>query len=121
MTSTPEIEKPVSTPQEGVVKEIPETPEIPTNLQEQGVVARPTQMTTPVADDTGKTLIQTPATQTVTITIPSSQQQLADWSKGSPSNSLTWFAFFWLRMIKKALHYGWRIITKGGQINAGAV
>jgi hypothetical protein len=121
MTSGPEIEKPQGQPQEGVIKEIPETPEIPTNLQEQGVVARPTQVTAQVADAAGKPLIQTPATQTVTITIPTSQQQLADWSKGSPTNSLTWFAFFWLRMIKKALHFGWRIITKGGQINASAV
>lgn len=121
MTSTPEIEKPQGQPQEGVIKEIPETPEIPVNLQEQGVTPTPTQITAQVADDAGKPLIQTPATQVVTITIPTSQQQLADWSKGSPSSSLTWFATFWLRMVKKALHFGWRIITKGGQTNAAAV
>lgn len=121
MTSAPEIEKPVGQPQEGVVKEIPETPEIPIDPQEQGATPTPTQITTQVADDAGKPLIQTPATQVVTITIPTSQQQLADWSKGSPNNSLTWFAFFWLRMIKKAIHYGWRIITKGGIPSAAAV
>ncbi len=121
MTTTPEIEKPPVQPQEGVVKEIPETPEVPSHLQEQGVTVRPTQITAQVHDDKGVPLIQTPATQTITITIPTTQQQLADWSKGSPSDSLTWLAMFWLRMLKKALHYGWRIITKGGQVNANTI
>lgn len=121
MTSTPEAEKPQVQPQEGVVKEIPETPEVTSHMEEKGVITRPTQMVAQVSDDKGTPLIQSPATQTVTITIPTTQQQLADWSKGSPSDSLTWFALFWLRMVKKALHFGWRVITKGGQVNAGAV
>jgi hypothetical protein len=119
MTSTPEAEKPQVQPQESVVKEIPETPEIPSHLEDQ-VTTHPTQITVQVSDQ-GKPLMQTPATQVVTITIPTTQQQLADWSKGSPSDSLTWFALFWLRMVKKALRFGWRVITKGGQTNAGAV
>lgn len=120
MTTTPEAEKPQVQPQEGVVKEIPETPEVPSHLEQQGVTVRPVQVTAKVSDQ-GKPLIQSPATQVVTITIPTTQQQLADWSKGSPSDSLTWFAMFWLRMIKKAIRYGWKIITQGGQSNAGTV
>ena len=120
MTATPETEKPQIQPQEGIVKEIPEVPEIPSHLEQQGVVARPVQITAQVSDQV-KSLVQTPQTQTVTITIPTTQQQLTDWSKGSLSDSLTWFALFWLRMIKKAVHFGWRVITKGGQTNAGAV
>mgnify|MGYP006961835535 CR=1 FL=1 len=121
MTTTPEIEKPQLQPQEGVVKEIPEMPEVPVNLEEQGVAATPNQISVQVTDDQGIPPIQTPAVQTVTITIPTNQQQLADWSKGLPGDSLTWFALFWLRMIKKAVFYGWKIITKGGQTNATAV
>lgn len=120
MTTTPEIEKPQIQPQEGIVKEIPETPEVPSHLEQQGLSARPTQVTAQVSDQ-GKPLIQSPATKVVTITIPTTQQQLADWSKGSPSDSLTWFAFFWLRMIKKAIRFGWKIITQGGKTNVSSV
>jgi hypothetical protein len=121
MTVSPEVEKPQVQPQEGVVKEIPDTPEVPSHLEQHGVTARPTQITAQVSDDAGAPLIQAPATQVVTITIPTTQQQLADWSKGSPSDSLTWLAMFWLRMIRKAVHFGWKVITKGGQKNAGAI
>ena len=72
-------------------------------------------------DDIGKVLTQTPPTQTATVTIPASPQQLTDWSKGSPTSALTWLAYFWLRIIKKALHFGWRIVERmkgGGEINA---
>lgn len=122
MTVTPEIEKPQTQPQEqGVIKEVPETPEIPSQLEKQGVTVTPAQVAAKVSDDQGVPMIQTPAAQTITITIPTSQEQLADWSKGSPSDSLTWLAMFWLRMIKKAFRFGWRVITKGGQANAGTV
>jgi hypothetical protein len=121
MTGSPEIEKPQAQPPEGVVKEVPDTPEVPSDFEQHGVTARPTQVTAQVSDDAGTPLIQAPATQVVTITIPTTQQQLSDWSQGSPSDSLTWFAMFWLRMIKKAVHFGWKVITKGGQQNAGNV
>jgi hypothetical protein len=120
MTATPEAEKPQTPIQEGVVKEVPETPEIPSHLEQQGVAVRPAQVTAQVSDQ-GKPLMQSPATQIVTITIPTTQQQLADWSKGSPGDSLTWFALYWLRMVKKAVHFGWKIISQGGQTNAGTV
>ena len=72
-------------------------------------------------DDIAKVLTQTPPTQTAMVTIPASPQQLTDWSKGSPTSALTWLAYFWLRIIKKALHFGWRIVERmkgGGEINA---
>src|SRR3990167_5145848 len=100
---------------ESVVKEIPETPETTPSLQEAGVTPVPTQITAQVTDDkTGKPLMQSPSTQTITITIPASPTQLTDWSKGSPSDSLTWLAPFWLRIIKKAFHFGWRVLAQGG-------
>ena len=82
-------------------------------VQEVGGRVVPSQITAQVVDDTGKPLTTSPATQVVTITIPASQQQIADWTKGSPSDSLTWLATFWIRLIKKAIHFGWRVIMKG--------
>jgi len=58
-------------------------------------------------------LMVSPATQTITVTIPAAPTQLADWSKGNSSNSLTWYAAFWLRLLRKALHFGWRVVMKG--------
>jgi len=104
---------------EGLEQREEEMPEPTPELSGMGVTSVPTQITAQVVDDkTGKQLIQTPGSQTVTITIPASPKQLDDWSKGSPSDSLTWFAFFWLRLIKKAIHFGWRIVMKGVNPNA---
>ncbi len=116
MVTTPEIEKPQIQPLAEIpeVKEIPETPEITEVLEKAGVKAQPSQITAQVKDTAGKPLMTSPATQTVTITIPATPTQLSDWAKGSPSASLTWFAAFWLRLIKKAIHFGWRVIMKGG-------
>lgn len=92
----------------------PEVPEVSKRLEEEtGMKAIETAFRARVKDK-GRDLIQTSATQTITIQLPSTQRQLADWSKGSPASSLTWFAVFWLRMMKKALHFGWKIT--GGQI-----
>lgn len=117
MVTTPELEKPVSAqPQpELQIKEVPETPVISETLEKAGVKSQPSQITQAVTDDTtGKPLMTSPATQVVTITIPATPTQLVDWAKGSPSASLTWFATFWLRLIKKALHFGWKVMMKGG-------
>jgi len=72
----------------------------------------PSQFTAQVSDDSGKPLIQTPQTKTVTIQIPATQKQLEEWSKGDSENAITWFAVFWIRLIKKGLHFGWRMIKK---------
>jgi hypothetical protein len=46
---------------------------------------------------------------TVTITIPATKDQLDDWAKGPADTSLTWDATYWLRMIRKAVLYGWGV------------
>lgn len=86
---------------------------------ERKEVVRPTQsqFTAKVTDDKGQPLVQSPATQKVSIQLPTDQVQLTTWSKGPVSSSLTWLAAFWLRLIKKAFHFGWQIVS-GGQ-NAG--
>lgn len=66
-----------------------------------------------VKDDKGVPLIQTPPTKVISVSPPSDQQTLTNQSKGSVSSSLTWLATFWLRVIKKAIHFGWSIV--GGQ------
>ena len=110
MVQAPEREKPVVP--EGVV-ERPEVVEPLSHIEE--LETRPSQVTAKVADDSGQPLIQTPATQSITVQVPADQAQLEDWSHGAPGSSLTWFATFWLRLIKKALRFGWRIIKKGGK------
>ena len=98
---------------DSLVKERPTEMEIPPELERGGTVQRvPSQFHGQVADDSGKPLIQTPQTQKITIQVPSTQKQLEDWSKGDPENAITWFAVFWIRLIKKGLHFGWRMIKK---------
>ncbi len=86
--------------------------DISSEVEKAGATVTSSQVTAQVADAQGKQLIQTPATQVVTIQIPVAQDQLEDWSHGSPKNSLTWFASFWLRMIKKGMLYGWDVVTR---------
>ncbi len=96
-----------------LVKERPTDMEIPPELERGGIARQtPSQFKAQVSDDSGKPLIQTPQTQTVTIQIPATQGQLEDWSKGDPENAITWLAVFWIRLIKKGLHFGWRMIKK---------
>jgi len=70
----------------------------------------PIQFKAQVKSDKGQPLIQTAGTKVVSITLPKSQLELVQLAKGSISDSLTWFAAFWLRMIKKAIHFGWRLL-----------
>jgi hypothetical protein len=94
------------------VKEVPDAPEIPPEVERAGVKPVATQFQGQVRDDSGKPLIQTPQSQQVTITLPTDQESLVTLSKGSVVNAVTWLAHFWLRMIKKAGHFGWRIVVR---------
>lgn len=123
MVATPELEKPEAMSQqkleETAVKEIPEIPELSEAVEKLGVTTPPTQVTAQATDDQGQAGVLTPATQVITIQIPATPTQLLDWSKGESSASLTWLGAFWLRLIKKALHFGWRIVMGNqGGVNA---
>lgn len=72
----------------------------------------PAQFAKQVKSDDGQVLTQSQLSKTVTITLPADQTKLAELAKGSVGDSITWFAGFWLRMIKKAIHFGWRILGK---------
>lgn len=87
----------------------PEKPEISKELEEVGVTTPQTQVTAQVTDDSGQALV----TPTVaTLQIPADQLTLTNLSKGNVASAITWLATFWLRMIKKAIHFGWKIITR---------
>lgn len=104
--STPEKLVPAPIPE---VQHIAETVEIPEHIEKGGVASVPTQVTAQVTDDAGNQVLTTPTTQAVTITLPATQDQLIGQSKGKITEALTWLATYWLRMVKKALHFGWRI------------
>ncbi len=102
---------PISTERELPIEVRPEEiTEIPEDIERKGVRPTKSQFTAQVKHK-GKHLIQTPATK-VTIKLPADQGSLSSWSKGPITSSLTWLATFWLRMIKKAKHFGWKIIRK---------
>lgn len=115
--STPEIKQDTEIGQpEQIVTVIPESINtIPREVEAAtGVKATPTQITAQVIDDTtGKPMMQSPATQSITVTLPATTEQLTVWSKGSPSEALTWLAGYWLRLVKKAALFGWRVIGGG--------
>ena len=81
-------------------------------LEETGIEAVETAVKARVKDK-GKHLIETPATKKITIELPAKKSQVETWAKGKPVNSLTWLGVFWKRMIKKAIHFGWKIVRKG--------
>lgn len=116
----PDVEREHSVPAQPLVKERPTDMEIPPEIEKGGMAQQtPSQFKAQVADDSGKPLIKSPQSSSVTIQIPASQQKLDDWAKGDPDNALTWFAVFWVRLIKKAMHFGWRMVKKisgGGDV-----
>lgn len=95
-------------PPKGVVERSEEF-EVSKEERETGVEPRAEHFTAQV-ERRGKKLIQTPKTQAVTIQLPTDRSTLVSWAKGPVTNSLTWLGAFWLRMIKKAAHFGWKII-----------
>lgn len=95
------------------VTEHPETPEIPEHIESvTGVRVVPTAVTAQVQDSQGNNLINTPANSQAKITIPQTQATLTAWSKGDIGSAVTWWGRFWLRMIKKAIHFGWGVQSK---------
>jgi len=113
MTTTPEIPKnvpeiPVSGDQEKS-GEVEKKVEIPEHI-EKGSVGVISSQQSDVSDLDQATSQSSPSS--VSVTVPGTQTQLQDLAKGSPVNAVTWLANFWLRIIKKAVHFGWKIITK---------
>lgn len=109
MAATPETLKP----------EVPEVTEhqeefvVPETLQSSGVKVVQKNFKAQVKDDKGAPIIQTPPTQVITVQPPADSVILAKQAKGSVTSGATWLAAFWLRIIKKALYFGWKIVGGG--------
>ena len=79
----------------------------------------PTQFKAQVHDPSGKPLISTPQTQTVTITVPvvSIDDAKQEAKKGDVENSSTWSLAFWVRTVLKAWHKGYEVMFRGKDTN----
>lgn len=114
--STPEIpigpQQPVETPQKS---EAPVENPIQAVEQNQTTKQSTPQPQQPV-DDSNVTDGLTPPPPTISIQLPADPQQLLDWSHQKPDNAVVWFALFWIRLMRKAAHFGWKMLTKGGQV-----
>lgn len=112
MAGTPEVLKPGQPEVQGPVKEsefiVPETEPQSTGGQ---VVQK--NFKTQVNDPIVQPQAQTTPPPVVTIQPPADNPTLEGWSKGSVSSSQTWLGAFWIRIVKKALLFGWRILGKG--------
>lgn len=106
MAVSPEVEK--AEPQ---VQERKEEFIVDETLKQAGVKVVQKNFTAQIKGDKGQPLIQTPPAQVITVSPPADTNTLDLWSKGSVSSSLTWLGTFWIRVIKKALHFGWKIIS----------
>ncbi|QQG41782.1 MAG: hypothetical protein HYV90_00510 [Candidatus Woesebacteria bacterium] len=106
MAATPEILRP-DVPQ---VVERQEEFVVPETLSGSGVKVVQKNFKAQVNDDKGSPVIQTPPTQVITVQPPADPATLTTWSKGDTTSGATWLGAFWLRVIKKALHFGWKIL-----------
>lgn len=100
----------------------PTVPEIPEHIEKGGYVqnhAANQQFTAKVQDDQGNHLIFTPETKQEDVFIPEPEYVLIEKAKGSVDESSTWSANFFLRIIKKAIHFGRKLVwgnTTGDQL-----
>jgi hypothetical protein len=107
MAATPEILRPEATK----ISERQEEFIVPETLQNSGVATVQKNFKSQVQDVSGKPVIQTPPTQVINVSPPANQETLITWSKGPVTSSLTWLGAFWIRVIKKALHFGWKVTS----------
>jgi len=113
MAATPEVLRPEA-PQQ--IQERQEEFVVPETIQQStGVKVVQKNFKAQVKDDNGQPLIQTPPTQVITVTPPADDQTLLKQSKGDTTFAVTWLAAFWLRVLKKAAYFGWKIIGGGIQ------
>lgn len=108
MPATPEVLRP-----ETQVQERPEEFVVPETLQQStGVKVVQKNFTAQVKGDKGIPLVSASPTQVISVAPPASSDDLTKQSKGSVASSLTWLAAFWLRVLKKAMHFGWQVVGK---------
>jgi hypothetical protein len=84
------------------------------DLKKAGAQVVQKNFTAQVKSDKGAPLIQIPPTQVITVAPPAQRPTLISWAKGPITSSLTWLGAFWLRILKKALHFGWSVKSEEG-------
>jgi hypothetical protein len=106
---TPEV----SSPEIPQIKEVNTEAEMPASeeLHNTGSQVVLKNFNAKIKDDKGQPLIQTPPTQVITVQPPYDDTTLTKQSKGSITSSLTWLSAFWIRVTKKALYLGWKVVS----------
>lgn len=79
------------------------------SLRKSGLVSPQKEFKTPIKDENGNLLLGAPAHFARELLLPASRVNLLSWSKGSLKDSLTWFANFWLKIIKVAQHFNFAV------------
>lgn len=116
MTTTPEIKPNIAEVPQGQTEVGEAVKEAPTPF-ETNIQPSPGPFTVQPSPQQAQTqAVPVDDSNVVTITVPATPQQLEDWAKGPTDNSLTWLAFYWIRMIKKALLHGYRVMTTAAQV-----
>lgn len=82
------------------------------NIERKVVVTPvPTQFKAQITDDKGNPVISTPQTAKADIVIPEiNKETLETRVKGDIEDSSVWSAGYWLRIFKKALYFGWKVL-----------
>ena len=71
----------------------------------------PSQFKAQVTDDQGNPLISTPHTTKADIIIPEINKETLEVKiKGDTENASVWSAGYWLRLFKKAIYFGWKVL-----------
>lgn len=84
----------------------------PLNIERKEVAAPiPTRFKAQVTDDQGNNIITTPETVKTDIIIPEINKETLEVKiKGDTEDSSVWSAGYWLRMFKKAVYFGWKVL-----------
>lgn len=82
------------------------------NIERKEVITPvPSQFKAQVTDDKGNPIISTPQTTKADIIIPEiNKETLEVKMKGDIENSSVWSAGYWLRIFKKAIYFGWKVL-----------
>ncbi|EKE05732.1 MAG: hypothetical protein ACD_19C00182G0060 [uncultured bacterium] len=82
------------------------------NIERKEVVTPvPTQFKAQVTDNQGNPIISTPETIKADIIIPEVNKETLEVKiKGDTEESSVWSAGYWLRILKKAIYFGWKVV-----------
>jgi len=85
----------------------------PLNIERKEVVSPvPVNFKAQVTDDKGNSIITTPQTTKVDIVIPDLNKESLELKikSGDIDESSVWSAGYWLRLFKKAMFFGWKVL-----------